>query len=139
MASAIQREHLPFFPRERAPQRLKCLLALSGELPSEAESHHLLVRQSGYRSATRRDDMRLIVEQQCPIDILDLARQGAFDEGVTMWFPFLRLTTTRHFAHWARRRSPPDRPPLRIPIQWTHCRFAGHVFAYREDLNKRRR
>src|ERR1700730_5661959 len=69
--------------------------------------------------------MRNIVEHLPSIDIIDLARQGAFDEGVTMWFPFLRLTTTRHVAHWARTKSPPDRPPLRIPIQWTHCRFGG--------------
>jgi hypothetical protein len=69
--------------------------------------------------------MRNIVEHLSSIDIVALARQGAFDEGVTMWFPFLRLTTTRHVAHWARPKSPPDRPPLRIPIQWTHCRFGG--------------
>jgi hypothetical protein len=69
--------------------------------------------------------MRNIVEHLPSIDIIDLARQGAFDEGVTTWFPFLRLTTTRHVAHWARPKSPPDRPPLRIPIQWTHCRFGG--------------
>jgi hypothetical protein len=56
--------------------------------------------------------MRNIVEHLPSIDIIDLARQGAFDEGVTMWFPFLRLTTTRHVALWARPKSPPDRPPL---------------------------
>src|SRR5690242_16375460 len=69
--------------------------------------------------------MRNIVEHQPCIDIIDLARQGAFDVGVTMSFPFLRLTTTRYLALWDRPRSPPDRPPLRIPIQWTRCRFGG--------------
>src|SRR5262249_51927714 len=68
--------------------------------------------------------MKNIVEHQPSIDIIDLARQGAFDEGVTMSFPFLRLTTTRYLALWDRPKSPPDRPPLRIPIQ---CPAAGSV------------
>jgi hypothetical protein len=70
-------------------------------------------------------DTVIIVEHLPSIDIIDLARKGAFDDGVTMHFPFLGLTTTRYLAHYVHYRSPADRPAQRISIQWTRCRFGG--------------
>ena len=37
----------------------------------------------------------------------------------------MRLGTNRWVVQYFHARSPADRPPQRIPIQWTHCTFGG--------------
>ena len=68
--------------------------------------------------------MRIVVERLSHIDVNDLHRLGAFTE-VTLWFPTMRLETNRWVVKYFHARSPADRPPQRIPIQWTHCTFGG--------------
>ena len=68
--------------------------------------------------------MRIIVERLSHIDVNDLHRLGAFTE-VTLWFPFMRIRTNRWVVEYFHARSPADRPPQRIPIQWTRCTFGG--------------
>ena len=68
--------------------------------------------------------MRIVVERLSHIDVNDLHRLGAFTE-VTLWFPNMRLETNRWVVKYFHARSPADRPPQRIPIQWTHCTFGA--------------
>ena len=68
--------------------------------------------------------MKISLETLSHIDVNDLYRLGAFTE-VTKWFPNMRLETNRWVAKYFHARSPTDRPPQRIPIQWTHCTFGG--------------
>ena len=68
--------------------------------------------------------MRITVDRLSHIDVNELHRLGAFTEA-TLWFPLMRLRTNRWVVQYFHARSPADRPPQRIPIQWTHCTFGG--------------
>ena len=68
--------------------------------------------------------MKITLETLSHIDVNDLHRLGAFTE-VTLWFPVMRLKTNRWVVEYFHARSPADRPPQRIPIQWTHCTFGA--------------
>jgi len=68
--------------------------------------------------------VKITLETLSHIDVNDLHRLGAFTE-VTLWFPAMRLRTNRWVVEYFHARSPADRPPQRIPIQWTHCTFGG--------------
>ena len=68
--------------------------------------------------------MRIIVERLSHVDVNHLHRLGAFTE-VTLWFPVMRLRTNRWVVEYFHARSPADRPPQRIPIQWTRCTFGA--------------
>ncbi len=65
-----------------------------------------------------------LVEHSAEIDVGRLARAGAFN-GPPMEFPFLGLETRRYVAVYRPMNAPPDRPPQRIAISWTRCRFGG--------------
>jgi hypothetical protein len=68
--------------------------------------------------------VKITVERLSHIDVNELHRLGAFTE-VTLWFPFMRIRTNRWVVEYFHARSPADRPPQRIPIQWTNCTFGG--------------
>ena len=68
--------------------------------------------------------MRITVDRLSHVDVNHLHRLGAFTEA-TLWFPFMRLRTNRWVVEYFHARSPADRPPQRIPIQWSHCTFGG--------------
>ena len=89
------------------------------------------LRAAGMGASSRplkRDGMgrpvKIIVETLSHIDVNHLHRLGAFTE-VTLWFPVMRLRTNRWVVKYFHARSPADRPPQRIPIQWTHCTFGA--------------
>jgi hypothetical protein len=69
--------------------------------------------------------MRLIVERLSSLDVNHLHRLGAFKEGRTMWYPAMGIRTSRNLVEYFHARSPADRPPQRIPVQWTRCTFGG--------------
>ena len=68
--------------------------------------------------------MRIIVERMSHVDVNELSRLGAF-AGIGLEFPFMRLRTSRFLVEYFPARAPKDRPPQRIPIQWTRCTYGG--------------
>ena len=55
------------------------------------------------------------------ISVNDLNRLGAFVG--PREFPFLGLRTAPHLIEYRGPKWPIDRPPQRIPIQWTRCNY----------------
>ena len=77
-----------------------------------------------------RDNLRSImsrkitVERLPTVDVNVLNKNGAFNGSASDWvmrFPFLGLRTSRFLIEYRDSNWPPDRPPQRIPIQWTRC------------------
>src|SRR3974390_2190349 len=67
---------------------------------------------------------KITVEQLSSVDINILNKNGAFKgsapDGVPR-FPLLGLRTSRFLIEYRDSNWPPDRPPQRVPIQWTRC------------------
>ena len=66
---------------------------------------------------------RITVESLPCIDVNELNRLGAF--GCPMEYPFLGLRTSPQLIEYRDPKWPVDRPPQRIPIQWTRCTLGG--------------
>jgi hypothetical protein len=69
-------------------------------------------------------ESRPTVESLSPLDINDLNRIGAFS-GHSMTTFYKGLRTSRRLVEYRNSRWPKDRPPQRIPIQWTRCNYGG--------------
>ena len=68
---------------------------------------------------------RISVERLSHIDVNELNRLGAFAR--PMEYPFMGLRTSRYLIEYrhAQYHHAGNRPPQRIPIQWTYCHFGG--------------
>jgi hypothetical protein len=66
---------------------------------------------------------RITVETLSNIDVNELNRLGAFAR--PMEYPFRGLRTSPSLIEYRSQGSPTDRPPQRIPIQWTWCKYGG--------------
>jgi hypothetical protein len=66
---------------------------------------------------------RITVESLAHIDVNELNRLGAFAR--PMEYPFMGLRTSRHLIEYRGPQWSADRPPQRIPIQWTRCTYGG--------------
>ena len=67
---------------------------------------------------------KITVEQLSSVDINILNKNGAFKGSAPDWvarFPLLGLRTSRFLIEYRDSNWPPDRPPQRVPIQWTRC------------------
>ena len=64
-----------------------------------------------------------MVESLSFLDVNELNRLGAFAR--PMIFPWMALKTSRHLMEYRPDTWREGRPPQRIPIQWTRCRFGG--------------
>ena len=71
----------------------------------------------------RRMGRRITVETLSCISVNDLNRLGAFVG--PREFPFLGLRTAPQLIEYRGPKWPIDRPPQRIPIQWTRCNYGG--------------
>ena len=67
---------------------------------------------------------KITVERLPTVDVNVLNKNGAFNGSASDWvmrFPFLGLRTSRFLTEYRDSSWPPDRPPQRIPMQWSRC------------------
>src|SRR5690242_1091836 len=67
---------------------------------------------------------RLTVDEMAFIDVNELNQLGAF-AGPPMKFPFMGLRTWNRVMEYKGLQWSKDRPPQRVPILWTRCKFGG--------------